>query len=177
MVPDDDLFPATLPMNAAVDSLMAVALEKAEDGRTTLRERRAIRKLERNGLLQRLSTRRAAERYAAEGGEEGTGLKFFEWLVANWETILKMIMQIVGLFGGGAVAATEGVVAPANALFDIDAVGESVARKLLELVEVAERHGLAAKAAIEAYIAKAWPENQPTPPAELQRAFAVAIAA
>lgn len=27
-------------------------------------------------------------------------MKFLDWLVANWESIFKMIMQIIGLFGG-----------------------------------------------------------------------------
>jgi hypothetical protein len=149
MVPED-IFPATLPMFAATDVFMAVAVDKAnEDGRMSRRERKAIARLERNGWLARHSTTRAMERYRAEGGEETTGQGFFQWLVANWETILQMIMQIVGLFGGGAAA---DMVEPVGerALFGID--GEAIARKILDVVREANRVGAGVEASVQAFI-------------------------
>jgi hypothetical protein len=150
---DDELFPATLPMNQAHDQFMAVAVEKAgDDGRMSRRERKAIQRLERNGWLARLATRRSFERYHAEGGEEGTGQGFLQWLIANWESILKMIMDIVGLFGGlgGAAADMDGVVAPQNftmPAIDVQLVAEvataaEAARKAIAaFLEVAKRAG------------------------------------
>lgn len=154
------------------DALMAVASDRMD----TARDRRALRKLERGRFQQRLATRRSFDRYMAEGGDAGSVQGFLEWLIANWESIFKIIMQIVGLFGAAATVNGEAP-APAAGFFDFDAASESIARKLLELVSVAKRHGLAAEAAIEAYIAKAWPAGEPAPPVEVQRAFALAIAA
>lgn len=75
---------------------MAVATEKMGG----FRERAHLRRLERNGPLARSVTRRAYVQFAEEGGEDGTGMKFLDWLIANWDSILKMIMSVIGLFGG-----------------------------------------------------------------------------
>lgn len=57
----------------------------------------------RNGLLARIRERgvrseRVAGRlwaqYKAEGGEEGTGKPFVEWLKANWPTILSLLLSL-----------------------------------------------------------------------------------
>ena len=136
----DELFPASLTMQAATDVLMAVVVEQSESKRLSLRERRALNKLERNGPLARVATRRAYERYAAEGGEEGTGMGWFEWLVANWETILAMIMDIIGLFGGLGGAAQIDRPTPAHG-FSFPEVDLDLVAQIAAAVEAARKAG------------------------------------
>jgi hypothetical protein len=69
----------------------AVAHERIPQGRNR-------QKFNRNGPLRRLAAHRAFNRYAAEGGDVGDIQSFMEWLIANWESILKMVMSIISLF-------------------------------------------------------------------------------
>lgn len=57
----------------------------------------------RRGLLAKIRARGAAgermagrlfAQYQAEGGEEGTGKPFLEWLKANWPTILSLLLSL-----------------------------------------------------------------------------------
>ena len=113
----------------------------------------------------------AAGEVEVDESESGTGRlqKFFEWVLAHKDEIIAFIKMIVGMVGGAPVLGMGALTQPQSAIFGVDA--SAVARKILEIVEIAERHGVAARKAVEAYIASAWPEGEPAPPAELQRAL------
>ena len=76
----------------------------------------------------------------------------------------------------GEVGDSGGVIQPvgsAAGLLDFEAIGKSIATKILDFVRVAVRHGMAAEDALEAYINGAFPRDE-TPPVEVQRALQVA---
>jgi hypothetical protein len=81
--------------NAMHDSMMAVATDRMGGN---FRERRALARLERNGFLARLATRKAYAKFAETAADPGDWQSFMEWLIANWESILKMILSIIALF-------------------------------------------------------------------------------
>jgi hypothetical protein len=153
------------------DDLLAVAIEKEEEGRLSFRERRAINRLKSNRPLAKRASRRAADKFNAEGGEEGTGFKFFEWLVANWDSILKMIMSIIGLFGGVAAApeyhlgedepeAQAGLVSD----FLIGTVDKGLKiglEEFLAFVSYCKRHAISLEEALKILIRQSWPEDLP----------------
>lgn len=82
-------------MESAVST---VVVERLEDRRW--RDRRALRRFERNGPMRRLVTARAFKAYQeANPDADFTDVQsFMEWLIANWDSILKMVMSIISLF-------------------------------------------------------------------------------
>lgn len=76
------------------DAFAAVCYEKLNN-----RQGRVLRRrLERNGPLTRLCMRRAADKFAEEGGDVGDVQAFLDWLIKNWPAILEMIKSIIALF-------------------------------------------------------------------------------
>jgi len=155
------------------EDFMAVAVEKLPE---TRRGQRALDRIERNGFLGRKSARRGMARYQAAGGEEGTGKGFFEWLVENWETILKMIMDVIGLFGGlGGLAGLkkQDVYTGEEGLEKANLLGlnpRDIAEKIREVIKKAVKLGESAEDAVSAFIAAMWGDEDEEGP-ELSRAM------
>lgn len=102
---DVDELPKQLEFSAAdIDfdlwesGFSSVVVERLEDRRW--RNRVAKRRYERNGFLRRHATARAFRAYqeANPDADYGDVQSFLEWVIANWETILKMVMDIINLF-------------------------------------------------------------------------------
>lgn len=76
------------------DAVQAVAAERM----TGMEDRRALRRLQRNGPLARLASRRAMQEYIEDGGDVGDLQSILDWLIQNWPQILEMIKAIIALF-------------------------------------------------------------------------------
>lgn len=86
--------PEPLDLDLLEPALSTVANERMSG----IRERAHLRRLNRNGAMRRLATARAARKFEEEGGDVGDIQSFMEWLIQNWESILKMITSIIALF-------------------------------------------------------------------------------
>ena len=73
----------------------AVASQKMVSGK----DAEGFARLERRGgFLMRHASRRAARMFERRGGDLTDIQSFMEWLIANWDEILKMVMSIIQLF-------------------------------------------------------------------------------
>lgn len=62
------------------------------------RDRLTLKRYNRNGFLRRLVTARARKTFIEEGGDVEDVQSFLDWLIANWDSILSMVMSIINLF-------------------------------------------------------------------------------
>lgn len=101
----DNELPQTIPFAASdIDfdlwesATSTVVNEQLESRR--FRNRAVLRRFNRNGAFRRLITARARRQYEAENptADFSDVQSFMEWLIANWDSILKMIMSIITLF-------------------------------------------------------------------------------
>lgn len=75
------------------------SLEITDDNGLSAGDRKVfLRKLRDNRRARRLASDTAYEKFA-EAKEEGFSGGFMEWLIANWSTVLPMILSIIKLFG------------------------------------------------------------------------------
>lgn len=85
-----------------IESGFSMVANEQWDANPRFRDRLAQRRFNRNASMRRHAASRAYRRYLSEGGEEGNVRKFLDWLIANWDSIYKIIKSIIELFSGGA---------------------------------------------------------------------------